>query len=113
MNQPSASQGLAASRGQGTLRGQGAGRYTLEGALTLGTVAALRAQGRQAFATGTGPITVDLTAVERTDSGGLALLVDWLAWAHAAGRELKFTALPAPLLALARVSDVEDLLAGR
>ena len=113
MNEESAPQGQGTPPVQGVLRGQGAGRYALSGALTLATVAALREQGRQAFASGSGAIVVDMTAVERTDSGGLALLVDWLAWAHAAGRELKFTALPAALLALARVSDVEDLLAGR
>jgi phospholipid transport system transporter-binding protein len=56
---------------------------------------------------------VNLAEVTRADSGALALLVDWLAWAHAAGRELRFTALPAPLLALARLSGTEDLLAGR
>lgn len=94
-----------------TLRNAGEGRFALTGALTLATVAALRTQGRQAYAGTAGDIVVDMGGVERTDSGGLALLVDWLAWAKAAGRKLKFTALPEALLALARVSDVEDLLA--
>jgi ABC-type transporter Mla MlaB component len=96
-----------------SLRDDGGGRYALAGAVTLGTVAALRARGLQAFGTGTGAIEVNLAEVARADSGALALLVDWLAWAHAAGRELRYTALPAPLLALARLSDTEDLLAGR
>jgi phospholipid transport system transporter-binding protein len=95
-----------------TLRSAGDGRFALNGALTLATVAALREQGRQAFAGVAGDIVVDLGGVERTDSGGLALLVDWLSWAQAARRKLKFSALPEALRALARVSDVEDLLAG-
>ena len=95
-----------------TLRKAGDGRFALNGALTLTTVAALREQGRQAFAAAAGDIVVDLGGVERTDSGGLALLVDWLAWAQAAHRKLNFSALPEALRALARVSDVEDLLAG-
>jgi phospholipid transport system transporter-binding protein len=95
-----------------TLRSAGDGRFALKGALTLSTVAALRSQGRHAFADAAGDIVVDLGGVERTDSGGLALLVDWLAWAQAAGRKLEFSALPEALRALARVSDVEDLLAG-
>ena len=95
-----------------TLSHSGEGRFALKGALTLSTVAALRSQGRQVFAGVAGDIVVDLGGVERTDSGGLALLVDWLAWAQAAGRKLKFSALPEALRALARVSDVEDLLAG-
>jgi len=103
----------AASPHGGLQRGPGAGQYELHGALTLGTVAGLREQGRETFARSSGPIVVNLGKVERADSGGLALLVDWLAWAQLARRELKFTALPAALLALARVSDVEDLLAGR
>lgn len=95
-----------------TLRSAGDGRFALIGALTLATVAALRSEGRRVFAASAGDIVVDLGGVERTDSGGLALLVDWLAWAQAAGRKLKFSALPEALRALARVSDVEDLLAG-
>lgn len=97
----------------GALRDEGNGRYSLSGALVLGTVAALRERGLRAFSGSAGAIEVDLGAVERADSGALALLVDWLAWARAAGRGMKFTALPAALLALARLSDVEDLLTGR
>jgi ABC-type transporter Mla MlaB component len=95
------------------LRDEGGGRFALLGAVTLGTVTALRAHGLQAFAASTGAIEVNLAEVARADSGALALLVDWLAWAGAAGRELRYTALPAALLALARLSDTEDLLAGR
>lgn len=102
-----------AAPGPGLLRGPVDGHYALQGALTLATVAGLREQGREAFGSGSGAIVVDMSRVERADSGGLALLVDWLAWAQAAHRELKFTALPAALLALARVSDVENLLTGR
>ena len=102
-----------AAVGASLVGGASQGHFALQGALTLATVAALRAQGRAAFGEGSGAIRVDLQQVERADSGGLALLVDWLAWAQAAGRELKFTALPAALLALARVSDVENLLVGQ
>jgi phospholipid transport system transporter-binding protein len=94
-----------------TLHGTDDGRFALKGALTLSTVTALRSQGRQSFSAATGDIVVDLGGIDRTDSGGLALLVDWLAWAQSARRKLTFTALPEALRALARVSDVEDLLA--
>ena len=96
----------------GTLRAAGNGRYCLGGAVTVATVTALRAEGLQAFAGSAGAIEVDLGQVERADSGALALLIDWLAWARAAGRAMKFSALPAALLALARLSDVEELLLG-
>ena len=94
------------------LRAAGHGRYCLEGAVTMATVTELRGAGRQAFARDSGAIEVDLGGVERADSGGLALLVDWLAWARGAQRVLKYSAMPAALLALARLSGVEDLLLG-
>jgi phospholipid transport system transporter-binding protein len=96
----------------GALRDSGGGRYRLEGAVTLATVTELRGAGLRAFARAPGSIEVDLSGVGRADSGGLALLVDWLAWARSAHRVLKFSAPPAALLALARLSDVEELLLG-
>ena len=96
----------------GTLRDAGGGRYLLAGAVTMATVTALRAAGLRAFAHSKGAIEVDLSGVGRADSGALALLIDWLAWARSARRALKYTAPPATLLALARLSDVEPLLLG-
>jgi len=102
----------SALRSVGGLREAGDGRYFLEGAVTVANVAALRSAGLRAFARGHGAIEVDLSSVGRADSGALALLVDWLAWARAAHRELKYSSPPAALLALARLSDVEELLLG-
>jgi ABC-type transporter Mla MlaB component len=96
----------------GHLRETGSGRYCLEGAVTLATVTGLRSTGLRAFARGQGAIEVDLSGVKRADSGALALLVDWLAWAQAAHRALKYSAPPPALLALARLSDVSELLLG-
>jgi phospholipid transport system transporter-binding protein len=93
-----------------TLRATGTGRFGLGGNLTMATVTALRSAGLAAFAPSAGSIEVELGAVERADSSALALLIDWLAWARAAGRSLRFTGLPPALLALARLSDVEELL---
>jgi phospholipid transport system transporter-binding protein len=93
------------------LQADGAGRFRLSGAATMGTVAALRAEGLQAFAASSGDITVDLAGLTRVDSAGLALLIDWLAWARTTSRALRFAALPESLRALARLSDVEPFLA--
>ena len=102
----------SATDSSGHLRAAGDGRYELGGAMTMATVTNLRSLGLRAFAQGAGAIEVDLREVERADSGGLALLIDWLAWARTAHRAMKFSSLPATLLALARLSDVEDLLLG-
>jgi phospholipid transport system transporter-binding protein len=94
------------------LEDAGGGRYLIRGALTLDTVTALRGAGLRAFGKGSGAIDVDLGQVTRADSGALALLIDWLAWARAAGRTMRVSAVPAALLALARLSDVEEFLTG-
>jgi phospholipid transport system transporter-binding protein len=102
--------GNGAQKAAGLLQPDGAGRFRLSGAATLQSVAALRAVGLQAFAASSGAITLDLSALTRVDSAGLALLIDWLAWARSSSRELKFIALPDSLRALARLSDVEPFL---
>jgi phospholipid transport system transporter-binding protein len=102
--------GTAGANGAGTLVADGAGRFRLSGAATVPTVTLLRATGLQALAASTGEIVIDLSAISRVDSAGLALLIDWLAWARAAGRVLRFASPPGALLALARLSDVEALL---
>ena len=80
--------------------------------MTMATVTNLRGLGLRTFGQGSGPIEVDLSGVSRADSGGLALLIDWLAWARAARRVLKYSSPPEALLALARLSDVEGLVLG-
>jgi phospholipid transport system transporter-binding protein len=93
------------------------GRYRLDADLTFATVAALRPQGLAALAgavaTAAAPaaaVSFELGAVRQADSAGLALLVDWLAAARDRGVRLGFAGLSPELRALARLSDVEELL---
>lgn len=55
-------------------------------------------------------LTVDLTAVTRADSGGLALLLHWKRMAHAAGHSIRFLGLPEQTRNLAAVFGIADLL---
>ena len=103
---------MIAAANTATIHEAGSGRYRLEGAMTMATVTSLRSEGLRAFARGSGAIEVDLTDVQRADSGGLALLIDWLAWARRAHRALRYASLPPAVRSLARLSDVEALLAG-
>lgn len=99
------------SRAAASLQAEGAGRFRLQGALTGVTVAALRQQGLQQFRhSDTETLSVDLRDVTAVDSAGLALLVDWLAWAEASGRPLQFSHLPPNLRVLAELSEVDSLL---
>lgn len=95
-----------------SIREASPGHYRVEGAMTMGTVVDLRSEGLRAFARGAGPIEVDLANVQRADSGGLALLIDWLAWARRAHRALSYASLPPAVRSLAQLSDVEALLGG-
>lgn len=55
-------------------------------------------------------LDIDLSQVERSDSAGLALLVECLRQAHRSGKTLRFFNIPAQLLAIARVSSLDKVL---
>jgi phospholipid transport system transporter-binding protein len=94
----------------GGLEALGAGQYRLSGAVTVANAAALQRQGLHTFGGEHGPFSIDLAAVSPIDSAGLALLIDWLAAAQAAGATLSYLHLPEPARTLARLSEVESLL---
>ncbi len=56
------------------------------------------------------PVVVDLTAVRRTDSSALALLLEWRAWAKARGEEMAFRNPPAALQTVASLSAASELM---
>ena len=83
----------------------------------------LRAGGELGFATaaealkaGAAQLTredeqvVDLGGVTAGDSAGVAVLVEWIATAAASGTSLRYENVPQQMLAIARISDLEDLL---
>jgi len=88
-----------------------AGVYRIEAPLTFATVAALHADGIRIIDAASGEVTLDLQAVPKVDSAGLALLIEWLGEARAKSRSLKYSQPPEALLSLARLSDVEKLIA--
>jgi phospholipid transport system transporter-binding protein len=55
-------------------------------------------------------LEIDCRAITVSDSAGLAVLLEWLGMAKRAGRSLRYTQLPQGLAALARISDVQELL---
>jgi phospholipid transport system transporter-binding protein len=88
--------------------------FALRGGLTLGQVGPWRDRGRAALAAVQGEhLHIGLGGLTRVDSAGLALLVDWIAWARGTGRTLAFLDIPPALQALARLSGLEALLAGQ
>ena len=93
------------------LEASGAARFSASGALTFATARRARELGEQTLAgAGAGAIEVTLAGITAADSAGLAVLLDWQGAARRAGRSLRYTEMPQGLEALARISDVGDLL---
>jgi len=88
-----------------------ADRSRVIGVLHFTTVTALLQAGSEAIAQGQAAV-IDLSGVQDSDSAGLALLIEWLSVAKAAGRSLRYENIPVQLQQLALLSEVEELLAG-
>jgi phospholipid transport system transporter-binding protein len=54
--------------------------------------------------------TINLSRVTEADSAGLAVLVEWLATAKSRGTVIHYQCIPAQILAVARISELESLL---
>lgn len=92
------------------LRGPGAAGVS--GPLSFATAGALLEPGAS-FIAGGEANSIDLAGVQGADSAGLALLVEWLSLAQAAGRPLHYLNVPNQLMQLARLCDVEPLISGQ
>ncbi|MFO7276969.1 MAG: STAS domain-containing protein [Pseudomonadota bacterium] len=89
------------------------GRFEVRGALTFATARRAREAGLRAFeASGAQRLSIGCGGVTAADSAGLAVLLDWLAFARRKGREMRFTEIPSEIRAVARISEVEPLLEG-
>jgi phospholipid transport system transporter-binding protein len=89
----------------------GDGRVVITGELTFATAREARHVGLLVFESSSAErITVDCAGVTRADSAGLAVLLDWLAWGRRKSRAVSLTNLPESLVAIARISEVDELL---
>jgi phospholipid transport system transporter-binding protein len=85
--------------------------FAAAGPLVFATAAAACAEGLASLAAAQGAeLEVDCGGITVSDSAGLAVLLEWLGAARRAGRRLRYTHLPQGLLALSRISEVEELL---
>jgi phospholipid transport system transporter-binding protein len=87
------------------------GRAYVRGSLTFATARRAREEGMQKFRGCTArACEVDCSGITASDSAGLTVLLDWMALAKRDGRSLRFVNLPEGLLAIARISEVDELL---
>lgn len=87
------------------------GGFAVRGALTFASARSARSEGLHALRTSSArSLEVDCGGIGRSDSAGLAVLLDWMAVMKKEGRPLCFANLPAGLLAVARISGVAEML---
>lgn len=87
------------------------GQLAAEGALTFVTARRAHEQGLQSLSGSVAQaLEVDCRGITSSDSAGLAVLLDWLGTVKRAGRSLRYRQLPPGLVALGRISEVDQLL---
>jgi phospholipid transport system transporter-binding protein len=99
----------SATPGPATLEALGNGRFKVRGPLDAETVTDLLERSEEAFR-GASSLEVDLGGVPEGDSAGLALLIEWIRRARKQNQQLQFKNLPTQIAALARISQVDELL---
>jgi phospholipid transport system transporter-binding protein len=77
--------------------------------MTFETAAQILKSGERAFAS-LEQAQVNLSQVSKADSAGLALLLEWKAQAKTNNTAIRYVALPESLLAIARTTEVSDLI---
>jgi ABC-type transporter Mla MlaB component len=94
-----------------------AGRWRLEGALTLETVAVLTRQSARLFPSRRdrtrhqeAELELDLAGVTQASSAAVALMLDWLARARSVGCQLRIINWPLSMVRIARFSNLAELL---
>jgi phospholipid transport system transporter-binding protein len=92
------------------IEARGHGEVGVSGELTFATVMGLHGKAVPLFEKQAGDFVIDLAAVSRADSAGLALLIEWLRWAQRRGVTIAFRAMPGQLRAIAAASDLDGLL---
>lgn len=83
------------------------GVVEVRGRMTFQTVPEFVARGNALLNGGGGPIAVDLKNAELVDSAGVALMLEWMTQARAAGRELRFVNMHDQLRHLIGVSGLD------
>lgn len=84
--------------------------YLVSGELNMQSVPALLHEVEPILGRSQDDVCFDLQGITRSDSAGLALLVEWLQAARQCRRQLTFCNLPPQLRDIARVSGLEQLL---
>lgn len=82
--------------------------FRLSGELSFDTVPDLLKDSASLFQQAE-RIDIDLSAVQRSDSAGLALLVEWMRRAEKMHKPIQFLNIPLQMMAIVRVSGLDQV----
>lgn len=91
------------------LESLGNGRFIVSGELSFATAEDALNEGSRLFEHFQ-ELDLDFAHVDKSDSVGLAVLIEWISRANRDGKEIHFRHVPQQLLSLATISEVENLL---
>jgi phospholipid transport system transporter-binding protein len=86
------------------------GDFLVRGDMTFATVSQGLKQASALLKGNCRSIRFDMAGVSRSDSAGVALLIEWLRLARSYGCELFYSNIPSSLDAMIRVGGVESML---
>ena len=94
---------------EASISDNGKGRLAIQGELSFASVPGVWMQW-QTLDGGRSGLDIDLSDVQRSDSAGLALLVECLRYSQQTGNNIRFFNIPTQMLAIARVSGLDEVL---
>jgi phospholipid transport system transporter-binding protein len=87
----------------------GDGKFSLKGEVSFDTAERILRASEKPFEEHT-QLEIDLSGITDSDSAGLALLLEWVTWANHTVREIRFDGMPERILAIAKTTEVDQLL---
>jgi phospholipid transport system transporter-binding protein len=87
----------------------GGGSFEISGEMSFDTAEQILRTSQQAFRKYEN-VRVDMSAVEKADSAGLALLLEWMSWTRQGIAKIDFVAIPESLLAIAHAAELKDIV---
>ena len=93
-----------------SIKETGDGQFAVEGELSKFTVPGIMNRANNMFQGENSKLLIDLNGVTRTDSAGLALLLEWMTLARTKQLQIHFRNLPPQLLKIAEISDLDGIL---
>ena len=87
----------------------GGGNFEISGDMSFETAERILRASQRAFEQHEN-VRVDMSAVDKADSAGLALLLEWMSWAKQGVAKIDFVAIPASVLAIAHTAELKELV---